>query len=67
MVAKYTVKIGDRFYKAGETLPDTTEESKAVSTPKEVEPPEFMNPPVEPVAEEQPTEQPQKRRYTRRK
>lgn len=36
MVAKYTVKIGDKWYKAGDTLPES--ESKAVSTPKEVEP-----------------------------
>ena len=56
MVAKYTVKIGDKWYKAGDELPNT--ESKAVSTPKEVEPP-FME-------EEKPIE-PQKRRYTRRK
>lgn len=62
MVAKYTVKIGDKWYKAGDTLPES--ESKAVSTPKEVEPP-FMNPPEE-VKEEKPAE-PQKRRYTRRK
>lgn len=58
MVAEYTIKIGDRYYKAGETLPDTNE-IKAVSTP-EVEPPVSE---VEEVAE-QPK---QKRQYTRRK
>lgn len=58
MVAEYTIKIGDRYYKAGETLPDTNE-TKAVSTP-EVEPPVSE---VEEVAE-QPK---QKRQYTRRK
>lgn len=63
MVAKYTVKIGKKWYKAGDTLPDIVE-SKAVSTPKEVEPP-FMNEPIEVKDEKQP--EPQKRRYTRRK
>ena len=58
MVAEYTIKIGDRYYKAGEILPDTNE-TKAVSTP-EVEPPVSE---VEEVAE-QPK---QKRQYTRRK
>ncbi len=58
MVAEYTIKIGDRYYKAGETLPDTNE-TKAVSTP-EVEPPVSE---VEEVAE-QPK---QRRQYTRRK
>jgi len=58
MVAEYTIKIGDRYYKAGEELPDTNE-IKAVSTP-EVEPPVSE---VEEVAE-QPK---QRRQYTRRK
>lgn len=58
MVAKYTIKIGDRYYKAGETLPENGE-TKAVST-HEVEPPVSV---VEEVAE-QPK---QKRQYTRRK
>ena len=57
MVAEYTIKIGDRYYKAGETLPE--DEIKAVST-VEVEPPVSE---VEEVAE-QPK---QKRQYTRRK
>ena len=57
MVAKYTIKINDRYYKAGEIIPD--DEIKAVSTP-EVEPPVSD---VEEVAE-QPK---QKRQYTRRK
>ena len=64
MVAEYTVKIGDKWYKAGQTIPDTTE-SEAVSAPKEVEPPIIDEPVV--VKEEAPVEQPQKRRYTRRK
>ena len=61
MVAEYTIKIGDRYYKAGETLPDTNE-TKAVSTP-EVEPPVSEVSEVEEVAE-QPK---QRRQYTRRK
>lgn len=59
MVAQYTVKIGDKWYKAGDTLPDT-KESKAVSISKEVEPPVL-------VSEVEKPNEPQKRRYTRRK
>lgn len=58
MVAEYTIKIGDRYYKAGETIPETTE-TKAVSTP-EVEPPVS-------VGDEVADQPKQKRQYTRRK
>lgn len=57
MVAEYTIKIGDRYYKAGETLPE--DEIKAVST-VEVEPPVS-------VVEEAESQPKQKRSYTRRK
>ena len=57
MVAEYTIKIGDRYYKAGETLPE--DEIKAVST-VEVEPPVS-------VVEETESQPKQKRSYTRRK
>lgn len=57
MVAEYTIKIGDRYYKAGETLPE--DEIKAVST-IEVEPPVS-------VVEETESQPKQKRSYTRRK
>lgn len=58
MVAEYTIKINDRYYKAGETIPDTNE-TKAVSTP-------VVEPPISEV--EEVAEQPkQKRQYTRRK
>lgn len=57
MVAGYTIKIGDRYYKAGETLPE--DEIKAVST-VEVEPPVS-------VVEEAESQPKQKRSYTRRK
>ena len=58
MKAEYTVKIGGVFYEAGEEIPDTNE-VKAVSTPKEVEPP---------ISESKPEqERPAKRQYTRRK
>ena len=57
MVAEYTIKIGDRYYKAGETLPE--DEIKEVST-VEVEPPVS-------VVEEAESQPKQKRSYTRRK
>lgn len=57
MVADCTIKINDRFYKAGEIIPDNVIE--AVSAP-EAEPPITDN--------EEVTEQPkQKRQYSRRK
>lgn len=58
MVAQYTVKIGDKWYKAGDTLPDV-DSNKAVSIPKKIEPPFEV--------EEEKQAEPQKRRYTRRK
>ena len=58
MVAEYTIKINDRYYKAGEIIPDIEETDKAVST--------TVEPPVSEV--EEVAEQPkQKRQYTRRK
>lgn len=55
MVAQYTVKIGDKWYRAGDTIPDN--DNKAVSVKAE--------PPV--ISEEKVEEaKPQKRHYKRR-
>lgn len=64
MKAEYTVKIGDVYYKAGQEIPDITEEKAVVAT---------AEPPISVVEEEKPVEvaqQPQKqakRPYNRRK
>lgn len=58
MVARYTIKINDRYYKAGEIIPD--DEIKAVSTP-------VVEPPVSVVKDEEDGQPKQKRQYTRRK
>lgn len=58
MVAAYTIKINDRYYKAGEIIPDIEEANKAVST--------TVEPPVS-LVEETDSQPKQKRSYTRRK
>jgi len=59
MVADCTIKINDRFYKAGEIIPDNVIE--AVSAP-------VAEPPITDNAEAEVAEQPkQKRQYSRRK
>ena len=63
MVAEYTIKINDRYYKAGEIIPDIEETNKAASI-REIEPPVSS---VEDVVEEVAEQPKQKRQYTRRK